>query len=119
MDFRMSPTDPTKLVISNFDFSMTSSLQEDVLQRLQIRLRRFLGEWYLDTTAGVPYFQEILKKNPNRFLVESYLKQVILGTKGVSRLTTFVLDYDNPTRKITLNFSVSLSDGSTITGITI
>ena len=49
------------LIIDTFDLSMVDGI-EQIRQKLQIRLQFFYGEWYLDTTQGVKYFDEIFKK---------------------------------------------------------
>jgi len=116
----MLPSYPNKLLINpqTFDFVLTTDIPTLVQQRLTIRLMRFLGEWYLDTTAGVPYFQQIFVKNPNMSAVESYIKKIILGTKDVVSLQSFQFSFDAALRKATIVFSVSLSNGSSLNDIT-
>ena len=38
---------------------------ERVAQQIVISLRFWLGEWFLDTSLGVPYLEYVLVKNPN------------------------------------------------------
>lgn len=40
-------------------------------QRIQCRLQTFKGECFLDRSVGVPYYEEILKKNPDLGRVRS------------------------------------------------
>lgn len=80
-------------------------------QLLRQRLRMFFGEWFLDTGKGVPYFQEILKKQPNAIAVDSILKTTILETPGVIQLLRFNFDYDAATRSLSLDFAAQLSSG--------
>lgn len=77
---------------------------ELIEQRLRQRLKFFRGEWYLDTSQGVPYFQEILRKGISRARVESALKQAIVTTPGVLELVRFEMDYDPALRELRLNF---------------
>lgn len=113
-DLQFSPSDNTKLLLTNYDLTLTTTLADCVVQRLKIRLLRFLGEWFLNTSLGMPYLQAILNKNTPRFLIESYFKTVILGTQDVVRLTAFTMTYVNRTRTMSIAFTVSLSDGTSV-----
>ncbi|MFY1894735.1 hypothetical protein ACOTCN_12180 [Achromobacter xylosoxidans] len=44
-----------------------------VAQQIKVTLLAFLGEWFLDTSFGVPYFEEVLVKTPTRVEVQSPL----------------------------------------------
>lgn len=83
-----------------------------VRQKLQTKLRLFLGEWFLDLNVGVPYFQDILKKQVSTNVIASIFKDVILETPGVIELQEFVLDYDNIARDLKLDFTVRSETGS-------
>ena len=52
---------------------------ERVRQQIKVTLLTFLGEWFLNTDHGVPYFEQILKKAPSRAAIEA----VIAGSKTV------------------------------------
>jgi hypothetical protein len=54
-----------------------------IAQRLQVRLRFFKREWFLDQRQGMPYFEAILIKNPDVTLVQSLFRRAILSTPGV------------------------------------
>jgi hypothetical protein len=78
-----------------------------VAQAVRTRLRFYLGEWFLDTAAGVPWFQEILTKPANLSNAENRIKSEILGTEGVKELVKFSLTFDKRTRKLTVTFSAT------------
>lgn len=84
---------------------------DEVMQLLRQRLRTFLGEWFLDTTIGVPYFQDILKKNPNPVSVDAAFKNEILNTPGVLELSEFEIDIDAATRVATVTGRAVVTDG--------
>jgi hypothetical protein len=104
-----------KFVRTNFGFTMTSSIIDWVVQKLRVKLRTFLGEWYLDTTRGLPYFK-VLEKNPNTKILEAAIKQSILEEEEVQEITQFSMTYDNSKRTLKPNFSVRVSTGETVEG---
>lgn len=87
---------------------------EELRQRLTHRLRFFRREWFLDTRLGVPYFEDILVKNPRRELVTSILREVILETDGVASIKSFSLDIDNAARTATVRTDVVGTDGRVV-----
>ena len=88
------------------------------VQHLRTRLQFFNGEWFLKTTEGVPYFQQILKKPFDMAKVETILKSEILNTPDIERLTRFESSFDGDTRKLTINFDAETTFGI-IEGVTI
>lgn len=79
--------------------------KDHVRQALKIRLQFFLGEWFLDLTAGVPYYQTIFKKQPRGTAgVDAALKSCILGTPGVNQLTFFSSNFDRGARMYSAEF---------------
>lgn len=57
-----------------------------IAQRVTIRLRTFLGEWFLDETIGVPYFQEILGGKGVEGAASAIFRSVVENTDGVNSL---------------------------------
>lgn len=84
----------------------------NVGQHIKIRLLFFEGEWFLDAGLGTPYFRDILKKAPNLSHVTAVFRQRIIETPGVIELTELELDYDNPTRKLSVRFKAETTTGS-------
>jgi len=97
------------LLVTNNRLTLTTGA-EAVKQHLQSRLRTFLGEWFLDTSIGVPWFQEVLVKQPSFQVIQSVLKSIIVDTPGILELTFFEFDYDN-SRELTLEIEALTSDG--------
>jgi hypothetical protein len=60
-----------------------------VKQQIKRNLQFFLGELFIDLTVGLPYFQKILIKNPNKLDVVNYIKRTILLTEGVKSIESF------------------------------
>lgn len=71
---------------------------EAVGQHARQRLSTFSGEWFLDTTAGVPWLDQILGQTYDPALAESVVKAEILNTDGVTEITSFSVAFDRNTR---------------------
>lgn len=98
------------LLITDGDLSVMSN-DGSIRQNLKQRLLLFLGEWFLDTTQGVPYYQYILVKNPNLDLVEATFKDVILSTPGILELDTFEFGYTAGTRQLQIGLQAKSTQG--------
>ena len=98
------------LLISNYDLDILSGVDQ-IAQNALIRLKFFLGEWFLDITAGMPYYQDFFIKAPNRIRVESVIKEEIINTDGILEITAFSSDFDAVSREFTVNFSALAVDG--------
>lgn len=86
------------LAIESGDLALVGGI-ESVAQHAQIRLRFFLGEWFLDESRGVPYLQRIFVKAPRPGLVQSIVRKTIEGTPGVRAVTELAVSIDSRTRK--------------------
>lgn len=75
-----------------------------VRQQIKVTLLAFLGEWFLDTTFGVPYFEEVLVKNPDRSAIEAVLRSRILDVPGVTRVGRLALDVERTLRALRVSF---------------
>lgn len=105
--------DKNDLIIENFDFVLFDEIDQ-ISQNLSIRLKFILGEWFLDITQGVPYFQEFFIKNPNQIHIESILKQEIVQTLGIRELTSFEADFDKQKRIFSVTFGAKAITGEEI-----
>lgn len=78
------------------------------VQHLRTRLRLFQGEWFFDLRVGVPYFEQILVKNPNLVAVTGIFRSAIQSTPGVERLDRIDIDFDSASRTLTVEFTAKL-----------
>lgn len=69
-------------------------------QHVRQRLKTHSGEWFLDTTAGVPWLDEILGRQYDPALAETVTKAEILDTEGVTEITSFSVSFDQVTRNL-------------------
>jgi len=89
-----------------------TSPNEDLKQRTKVKLFNFYNDWFYDLDEGIPYFDEVLKKNPNPIIVEGLIKSTILDDKEIVRLNTFEFDLDSQKRTLNLNFEALTQSGS-------
>jgi hypothetical protein len=102
LDLLLGGTDHDISVVSA-DLSLVAGADE-VAQHLGVGLRLFRGEWYLDDTAGVPYYQSFFVAGPNTRTIETTLRQEIQGDPDVDSLSEFGLELDRLTRKLYVSF---------------
>ena len=82
-----------------------------IRQAVTIHLRRWRGDWFLDTSDGVPYVESILGKNKRPEIVEAILRAEILKVRGVKSIKSFTLLNDQRTRKISVDWSADTTEG--------
>lgn len=87
-------------------------------QRVEVTLDFCLGEWFLDTRQGIPYFRDVLIKRPNDETVRSCLRRAILNTPGIVRVDSLTTVYDTTARKLTVDFEATYEDGTSVPGTT-
>ena len=87
-----------------------------IRQAIRIHLLFFKGEWFLDETAGLPYFQEILIKNPQVPALQSVFRAELLKTLGVKSVESISLTFDKPGRSLAVTFRVVTDTGAILEG---
>lgn len=106
------------LVFTNNQLTFVDGADQ-VKQSIIQRFRTFAGEWFLDTSLGIPYFQNVLVKNPNLTLIESYFKNELWAVPGVLSIINFSLNFDPVARTISISCSVQSSAGPIQVEVTI
>lgn len=72
---------------------------EALRQKIRQRLKLFLSEWFLDTTRGVPYFQNILGEDINQSLAAQILTTEILKEPAVTQVKNVNFGLNDNTRQ--------------------
>ena len=98
------------LAISSGDLQLVSG-SDAIVQAVKIRLQFFKGEWFLNLDAGVPYFQEILVKNPNPNVLQTLFRKALLETPGVLAIESLALTFDGRTRQLAVSYRVTTDVG--------
>lgn len=80
------------------DVSTTSS----IVQAVGIRLKWFFQEWRLGPSKGVPYYEEVLVKNPNLLKIRGLLRDAIMDVEGVTDVKKIDITVNPGTRGATI-----------------
>ena len=84
---------------------------DQVVQHVRTRLLTYLEEWFLDTTAGLPYFQQIFIKPANLTLTEAVIRNEILETSDVEKLISFEFTFNKTKRTLEVKFEAQTTFG--------
>lgn len=82
-----------------------------IAQQVKITLLAFMGEWFLDTTFGVPYLEDILVKAPDRASIEGILRARIRAVPGVERVRSLDLQVERQQRVLRVAFDADTTAG--------
>lgn len=97
----------------NFDVVFVSG-NEATRQRLEQKFKLFFGEWFLDVTAGVRWFEDYLGKRPRPETLQFLLRSVVERDPGIKRLLSASFDLNKTTRELTIQFSALSVTGEII-----
>jgi hypothetical protein len=104
----------------DLDFSsgglvLTTSLEQFAAQKFDEWLNFYLGEWFLDTRLGFPYFRHVIgRRTADLRLIESLFLRVFERAPFVRSVLQLGLEFNSRTRALALSFKVLLNDGSVV-----
>ena len=101
--------------LSSRGWQITTDLQTLAIQTIRGRVLMFLGEWFLDTRQGFPWFEIVFVKAPDLQVIRLLLRQAILTAPMVASLSKSEVAFDPSTRILTYSFEAKLNDGSSVT----
>ncbi|GHU95065.1 hypothetical protein FACS1894208_07240 [Clostridia bacterium] len=84
------------------DIAPTDSIRQAVI----IRLRWFLDEWRFAPTFGMPYFEEILVKNPDLERIKVIIRDECLTVDGVKDITNIAVEYSPHARAAVFRLNI-------------
>lgn len=88
-------------------------LGDSAAQKIRVRLLWFAGEWRWDVDEGMPYFENLLVKNPNIDYFESKVREKIFEVKEVTEVKNVAVTFDNKSREAVIRY-IALTDMETI-----
>ncbi len=103
------------------DFSIPIRLvtdpDEETALRLTNRFRLFMGEWYLDTRVGVPWYQRILgQKEGNLPAIRTLVENIVRYTPGVQEVVSIDLTYTRASRELSISVRARTQSGAIVAG---
>ena len=104
--------------ISNGDLVLVQGA-DNVVQQIRITLKTELGEWFLNTNFGLPYYSStknindnstpgILGGNKSAAEIEAYLVAAVLQVPGVVTINRFDLVEVSAQRRVVVNMDVQV-----------
>jgi hypothetical protein len=82
-----------------------------VQQAVVTGLRLFLGEFFLDTSAGMPWLTQVIGPN-TRSTYDNAIKNQILSTTGVTGIANYSSSLNPTTRLLTVSVTVQSAYGN-------
>lgn len=101
---------------STGQLAVTQSFTELVGLRIRTRLRTVQGEHFLNRNLGVPYYEEVLVKNPDVESVNNLLISSMADVEGVQKVLEFESTFDRETRVFHVRFKVIATNGEIAEG---
>lgn len=98
------------LLFKNNKFLLVNGVNQKA-QQIKVVLLTFLGEWFLDTTMGLPYFDEILAKNPDSSRIHAIFRKKIMAVVGVIAVEALSLEFQRKERVLNVRFSAKTQEG--------
>lgn len=98
------------ITLENLDLPLVDQA-EQVRQQLLIKLRLWVGEWFLNTEFGTPYLQSILGKQLTLSGAVATLRKSIMEVEGVRSIPDFNYTFDRSARALRVTFTANTPYG--------
>ena len=97
------------LLTANGDLHISESgdisLTESIRQAVRIRLLWFFAEWRFAPELGVPYFEDILIKNPNPNRIRAIIRREAMSVQAVRDVLDIQANIDAQSRTARISFT--------------
>lgn len=107
-------TEEHDLLFENGDLNLLNSEAKVAKQTLKINLLLYRGEWFLDTSIGVPYFEEIFGKTSTTLLVDNIIQETTKQSYNIDRITSFSSSLSDDRRYVVDKLEATTLDGEII-----
>jgi len=86
----------------------------EIDQKIRAVLQTNKGEWFLDTTQGVPYFTDIFIKNASAQVVGSAITAALKRIPEVIEVSEMSVVIDRSARTSAVSFRARTTDGTSL-----
>lgn len=93
---------------------LTEDIPTLAVQDIRGRMLLFLGEWFLDTRQGFPWFELVFVKAPDLRAIRLLMMRAISSSPWVSSISRSEISFQPDSRVLTYFFEAKLTDGSTV-----
>ena len=80
---------------------------DELTQKIKIRLQFIKGEWFLNTNTGVDYYGLVWKKNPDLAEIDRHIKAEVLSIDGITAFIEYSSSLDAVNRVFSVSFRVT------------
>lgn len=120
MTIRTLQTHPTtgELLLSGGNLATLAPSGDSIVQAARSYLRTFLGEWFLDDAdspqIGVPYFDQVLVKNPDPNTLRSVFRKALLDVPGIATVVSIDMKLVTATRQLLVDWRATTDTGELV-----
>ena len=104
------------LLNGDWDIALTEdgdiSLVTSPVQEVMIKLKWFFEEWVFDPSKGIPWYEEVLVKNPDIDGIRKRLIREMLDVDDVLEVPRLDITVDTKTRQALVKFAMRTSEGT-------
>ena len=79
---------------------------EAVAQAVKTSLALFQGEWFLDTSIGMPWLTQVIGSN-TQSIYDDLIRGKVLQVSGVASIDSYTSLLDKTSRKLTVSMSIT------------
>ena len=110
MDIKLDE-DTGDISFTNGESTVTSIGAEDLAQRIRIRLNTFQGEWFMDNTLGIDWFNRVMGKNRSKMAVDALIQEAILEEPDALQIIAYSSSISSD-RRFGCSFRVRTENGA-------
>ncbi len=116
-DLELGPNNELVLSATDGDLVLVTGMK-GIGQACKLAILAFKGEWFADLDEGVPWYDEILGQKREEARTRTAMRDALLGVDGVVKIEKLQLDWDGPTRTLSVAWEVTAVSGQTVSGST-
>lgn len=105
--------DDGDFLVTDGDLVLTSTIEQEVKQRLNHKLNTWVGTYWRDVTFGTPYRESILRKT-TKVAVDAEFLRILRADEQVVEILEFDSSLNRNTRFYDLRFVVRTIDGTSL-----